>query len=53
MGIFFSCHEQEAYRLELYTSVVHEPKVADQLPIGSSPIYILIMAAFQANNICS
>ena len=37
MAIFspFYRHEQEAYRLDLYTSVVDEPNVEDQSLVGS------------------
>ena len=50
MGIFpaFYHHEQEAYRLDLYTSVVDEPNVEDQSFFGSlaMPFYIGVALRF-------
>ena len=46
----FYRHEQEAYRLDLYSSVVDEPNVEDQSFVGSlaMPFYIEVVLRFTA-----
>lgn len=52
MAIFspFYRHEQEAYRLDLYTFVVDKPNVEDQSFVGSfaMPFYIVLALRFTA-----